>query len=146
MRLRDETLRTGNLLAWFDPADRSTNRGLLFLVAGAADIEPLRDIETACRRLTDRHALSGFEWHAVPDQGQLALADPLLNSSQIFRLEVCELAVLNQEELDDLLEQPLQRMAAGQVELFPSAGGAVGAPAEGIQLLGRTKEIATLRD
>lgn len=144
MRLRNETLRTGDLLAWFAPEDRSTNRSLLFLVTGAADIEPLREIEAACRRHIDSLSLVGFEWHAVPDQGQLASVDPLLNSSQIFGLEVCELAGLSQEDLDALLGPALERMASRQTELFPSAGGAVGAPAEGIQLLGRTKELSML--
>lgn len=144
MRLRNETLRTGALLAWFAPEDRSTNRSLLFLVAGAADIEPLREIESACRLSIDSHSLEGFEWYAVTDRGQLATVDPLLNSSQIFGLEVCELAGLSQEDLAALLGPALERMAARQTELFPSAGGAVGAPAEGIQLLGRTKEISAL--
>ncbi len=144
MRLRDETLPAGRLLAYFDPEDRSRNRSLLFLVAGAADIEPLTQIEEACRTAIADLDLKGFEWHAVPDQGLLTSIDPNLAPSRVARLEVAETASIPPAELDAVLRPVLSRIALGDAELFPSAGGAVGAPAEGIHLLGREREIAEL--
>jgi hypothetical protein len=144
MRLRDETLPAGRLLAHFDSDDRSRNRSLLFLVAGAADIEPLTHIEEACRTAIADLDLKGFEWHAVPDQGLLTSIDPNLAPSGVARLEVAEMAIIPSAELDELLRPVLSRIALGDTELFPSAGGAVGAPAEGIHLLGRELEIAKL--
>jgi AAA ATPase domain len=144
MRLRNETLTTGRLLAHFDAGDRSHNQSLLFLVVGASDIESLTRIEEASRASISQAGLSGFEWHAVPDQGQLTSIEPNLTPSRLARLEVAELADLTSAELQELLGPALARMAAGRPELFPSAGGAVGAPAEGIQLLGREREISEL--
>ena len=144
MRLRDESLPTGRLLAHFDAADRGHNQSLLFLVVGAVDIEPLTRIEEVCRAAISEAGHSGFEWHAVPDQGLLTSIDPSLTPARVTRLEVGELADLTTAELDELLRPVLSRMADGKPELFPSAGGAVGAPAEGIQLLGREREIARI--
>jgi hypothetical protein len=145
MRMRNDNLRTGSLLTCFEQ-DRLKNRSLLFLVVGATDIDPLREIETACRQHLAAAGLEGFEWNAVPDQGQLAAVDPHLDVARIFRLEVAELTGVDPGELRALLGPALDRLASGQVELFPSAGGAVGGPAEGIQLLGRGREIAALSD
>src|SRR6202035_1345195 len=144
MRLRDETLPAGRLLAYYESRDRSQNRSLLFLVAGAADIEPLTHIEEACPIAIADLDLKGFEWHAVPDQGLLTSIDPNLAPSRVVRLEVAEMAGIPPAELDELLRPVLSRIALGDTELFPSAGGAVGAPAEGIHLLGREREIAEL--
>jgi hypothetical protein len=144
MRLRDETLPAGRLLAYYESRDRSQNRSLLFLVAGAADIEPLTRIEQACRTAIADLDLKGFEWHAVPDQGLLTSIDPNLAPSRVVRLEMAEMAGIPPAELDELLRPVLSRIALGDTELFPSAGGAVGAPAEGIHLLGREREIAEL--
>jgi hypothetical protein len=145
MRMRNHNLRTGSLLTYFE-ADRFKNRSLLFLVVGAGDIDPLREIETTCREYLASKGAEGFEWHAVPDQGQLAAVDPQLEVARIFRLEVAELSGVAAGELRALLAPALDRLVTGQTELFPSAGGAVGGPAEGIQLLGRDREIAALRD
>jgi hypothetical protein len=144
MRWRDETLPTGRLLAHFAPDDRSRNRSLLFLVTGAADIEPLTRIEEVCQAAISELGLTEFEWHAVPDQGLLTSIDPNLAPAKVTRLEVAELGELTVEELDELLRPVLPRIALGEPELFPSAGGAVGAPAEGIQLLGRERELAEI--
>lgn len=144
MRLRNQALRTGNLLTYFEPVERIRNRSLLFLVSGTADIQPLTDIETVCRDHIERSTLEGFEWNPLSDQGQLAEVDPLLDASRLTRLEVAELAGLSPAELKSLLGPALDRLAGGEAELFPAAGGAVGAPAEGIQFLGRETELADL--
>jgi hypothetical protein len=144
MRFRNPSLTTGRLLACFDPQERGRNRSLLFLVDGTRDIATLTLVEAICRRYLERTALPGFEWFAVPDQGQIASVDPSLVAVRVKRLEVSELADLDTEDLEGLLGPALDRLAAGEPELFPSAGGAVGAPAEGIQLLGREIEIASL--
>jgi len=144
MRWRNETLPTGRLLAHFEPDDRTRNRSLLFLVTGAVDIDPLTMIEEVCRAAITELGLTGFEWHAVPDQGLLTSIDPNLAPAKVTRLEVTELGELTAAELDELLRPVLPRIALGEPELFPSAGGAVGAPAEGIQLLGRERELAEI--
>ena len=144
MRPRNQALRTGNLLTYFEPTERARNRSLLFLVSGTADIQPLTALETVCRDHIERSALEGFEWNPLPDQGQLAEVDPLLDASRLARLEVAELAGLEPEDLERLLGPALDRLACGEAELFPAAGGAVGAPAEGIQFLGRETELADL--
>lgn len=144
MRLRNSSLRTGSLLTCFEPADRARNRSLLFLVSGPADIEPLTALETVCRRSIESAGLDVFEWNALSDQGQLAEVDPLLDASRLTRLEVVELAGIALADLERLLVPVLERLARGEADLFPAAGGAVGAPAEGIQFLGREAELADL--
>ena len=141
MRLRDQRLRSGRLLAWFHPVDRRSNGALLFLVRGAGDIQPLTRIQETCCRLLDTRVLDGFEWHQVSDVGQLANVDPALLPSRLTRVEVAELAMLNAAELEGLLGPALERLAADKSQLFPTAGAAVGTPAEGIQFLGREREI-----
>ncbi len=141
MRIRDDRLRSGRLLGWFDPEDRQRGCALMLLVRGMDDIEPLTRIERACRRILEVGEKPGFEWHEVGDVGQLASVDPLLAPSRVSRIEAAELAMLSIEELEELLEPALARLASGETQLFPAAGGAVGSPAEGIQFLGRDREI-----
>jgi AAA+ ATPase superfamily predicted ATPase len=144
MRLRDQSLRTGSLLAWFDAATRANNRSLLFLVSGASDIEPLTAIESSCRQHIAARGYTGFEWHAVPDQGQLSAVDPELDVSRVQRFEACEFADLSAELRRELLGAVINRMAVNEAELLPTAGGAVGAPAEGINFLDRANELQEL--
>src|SRR4051812_7344552 len=144
MRLRNSSLRTGSLLTFFESMERSRNRSLLFLVSGPSDIEPLTALESVCRRHIESSGNQGFEWNALPDQGQLAEVDPLLDASRLTRLEVGELAGIALADLERLLVPVLDRLACGESDLFPAAGGAVGAPAEGIQFLGREAELADL--
>jgi energy-coupling factor transporter ATP-binding protein EcfA2 len=144
MRFRNESLSTGSLLAHFDPGDRRKNRSILFLVEGAADISPLALVEQVCRQYIQHKGFAGFEWHAVPDQGQLTAVDPWLDGSRMKRLEVREFAGLTRDELQGLLHPALDRLAQGDPELFPSAGGAVGAPARGIQFLDRERDIEAI--
>jgi hypothetical protein len=59
----------------------------------------------------------------------------------VTRIEAAELAMLSVEDLASLLEPALLRLAAGEAQLFPAAGAAVGSIAEGIQFLGRDQEI-----
>jgi hypothetical protein len=114
---------------------------LLFLARGVNDIEPLTRIREAYQRTLRAPGLSGFEEHAVADVGQLANVDPALVPSRVTRIEAAELAMLSVKELETLLGPALERLAAGEVLLYPAAGGAVGSPAEGIQFLGRESEI-----
>jgi hypothetical protein len=144
MRLRDQSLRTGSLLAWFDAVTRANNRSLLFLVTGARDIEPLTAIESSCREHIAERGHTGFEWHTVPDQGQLSAVDPELDVSRVQRFEACEFADLSAELRRELLGAVIDRMAANEAELLPTAGGAVGAPAEGINFLDRANELQEL--
>ncbi len=141
MRVRDDRLRSGRLLGWFDPEDRQRSCALMLLVCGIDDIEPLTRIEQACRRILEAREQAGFEWHEVGDVGQLASVDPMLAPSRVSRIEAAELAMLSIEELEELLAPALARLAAGEIQLFPAAGGAVGSPAEGIQFVGRDREI-----
>jgi hypothetical protein len=145
MRLRNETLRTGNLLAWFDSKTRTNNRSLLFLVAGASDITPLTNIEEVCREIIEEKRLVGFEWFPVPDLNQLASVERTLDSSKLLRVEAHEFLDVDRVDLRSLLEFPLELLARGENELFPSAQGAVGAPAEGIQFLDRTKDVEAIK-
>ncbi len=141
MRVRDERLRSGRLLAWFDSQDRRRNAALLFLARGADDIEPLTRIEEAYQRIVETGDIGGVERHVVADAGQLASVDSALSPSQVSRIEAAELAMLSVKDLRTLLEPALIRLASGERQLFPAAGGAVGSPAEGIQFLGRAQEI-----
>ncbi len=144
MHLRDQSLRTGSLLAWFDDASRANNRGLLFMVRGADDIEPLGAIESACREHIAERQYQGFEWHPVLDQGQISSVDPELNVSRVERFEACEFRNLDDGNLRALLDPVLDRMAASEPDLLPRAGGAVGAAAEGVQFLDRSAELEEL--
>lgn len=146
MRVRDEQLRSGRLLGWFDPEVRQYNSALLFLARGVDDIEPLTRTEQACQQIIEARGLSGFEWHQVADVGHLASVDPSLVPSRVTRIEAAELAMLSVEELEGLLEPALVRLAAGEAQLFPVAGATVGSPAEGIQFLGREQEIRSAID
>lgn len=141
MRVRDERLRSGRLLGWFDPTNRQRNSALLFLARGVDDIEPLTRIEQVCNRVLEARGAEDFEWHAVADLAQLASADPSLDPTRLTRIEAAELAMLSAEDLENLLEPAILRLAAGEAQLFPAAGAAVGSVAEGIQFLGRGREI-----
>ena len=147
MRFRNENLQTGNMLTYlFNPEDRSENRSLLFLVSGPEDILTLTAIEEACQTYISGRGLStAFTWFAVPDQRDLGWIDPYLEVGDILRVEACEFRDLSPEILSCILHPVLDRIEHGQRELFPSAGGAAGGPAEGIQFLDReeeTKELA----
>ncbi len=141
MRVRDERLRSGRLLAWFDPEDRGRNGGVIFLARGAADIEPLTRIEQAYRGIVEVREMTGFEWRVVADVEQLASVDSALFPSRVSRIEAAELAMFSVEQLEALFGPALERLAGGETRLFPDAGGAVGSPAEGIQFLGREREL-----
>ncbi len=140
MRIRDERLRSGRLLGWFDPEDRQRSSALMLLVRGIDDIEPLTRIERACGRALEAGEQGGFDWHHG-DLGELASVDPMLAPSRVSRIEVAELAMLSTEEVEELLGPALTRLSSGEIQLFPAAGGAVGSPAEGIQFFGRDREV-----
>jgi len=144
MRLRNESLKTGKALAWIDPQGRWRSRILLFLVEGAADIDVLSDIQSVCDHRVEERGHHGFAWHAVADPGQISLVDSRLFSADLVRFETLEFAGLNRDQLAALLEPVIDHIAAGDSELLPRAGGAVGSPAEGIQFLNRLAEIEDL--
>ncbi len=145
MRLRNESLKTGKALAWMDSEGRGKrSRALLFLIEGAADIEPISQIEKVCRSLIEKKRYPGFTWHAVADPGQISLVDSRLYSAEIFRFEACEFRDLEETKLRPLLRPVLDLVVAGSAELLPRAGGAVGGPAEGVQFLNRVTELEEL--
>ena len=147
MRLRDSSLRTGSALVRIAAGDRRENRGLLFLVRGASDAEPLTIVERVCRTLIEEHSWKGFEWFAVPDQNALVDVDPRLEAVGLTRLEAGEFSGWSEHRVRRVLEPTLALLAAGRADdLFPSAGGAVGGLARGVQFLGREAELAELRD
>ncbi len=131
MRLRNDSLKTGRALAWIDPDGRRKGRVLLFMVGGAADIEPLTRIESICRSTIDDRPLKGFAWRAVADPGQISLVDTRLFNAEILRFEACEFHGLGEDQLTTLLDPILDGIVHGNPELLPRAGAAVGAPAEG---------------
>lgn len=136
MRLRDDTLRTGHLVV---PHSSSSSSGsLMFLVAGAADIEPLQHV---LRFVEALDSVSGID---VADQTRLDSVDPSINLSRIVRIEAKELAGLGRAEIEAILGPAIERLRAGELEIFPAAGGAVGGVAEGIQFLNREDDVAKL--
>jgi hypothetical protein len=145
MRLRNEALRTGRLLAWFDD-ERRKNQGLIFLVSGADDIDRLGRIEAACEAALERFGRDRFEWHDVADQTDLSSVDPLFDPSGLTRVEAAEFIDLDEEELLTVLGAATDRMRRLEPQLFPRAGGAVGSPAQGIQLLARDTELGRVED
>jgi len=144
MRMRDEQLKTCKALTWVDESGKSKSRVLLFLVRGAEDIAPLEALQVACRARIEKCAFSAFEWHAVADPGQISSVDRRLFSAEIIRFEACEFQNLNGEQLASLLDPIIDHIAAGDPELVPRVGGAVGGPAEGIQFLNRLSDVAEL--
>ncbi|MBI4700694.1 MAG: hypothetical protein HY744_05945, partial [Deltaproteobacteria bacterium] len=147
MRIRNDTLSAGSLLASLDPDRPENNHGLLFLVAGADDIEPLTEIERTCRDFIEgqeQPLRKGFAWYAVSSYGQDGPMDPRGRVPSPKRLEVREFHGLARADLEKLLHPVLDRLARGEPELLPSAGAAVGAPAEGVQFLDRTSELGEL--
>lgn len=146
MRLRNENLKTGKALAWIDPAGVRRSRVLLFLIEGADDIQALNEIETAGRSRIEERRYEGFAWYPIADPGQISLVDQRLYSADIRRFEAHEFRDLQQEQVSRLLSPLIDHVANGSVELLPRTGGAVGGPAEGIQFLNRTAELAELED
>ncbi|MGO9271082.1 MAG: hypothetical protein ACLQOO_12635 [Terriglobia bacterium] len=144
MRVRDEQSKTCKALTWVDESGKSKSRAVLFLVRGAEDIAPLDALQSACRSRIENCHYSGFEWHAVADPGQISTVDRRLYNAEILRFEVCEFQNLTIEQLASLLDPIIDHIAAGDPELVPRVGGAVGAPAEGIQFLNRVSEVAEL--
>jgi energy-coupling factor transporter ATP-binding protein EcfA2 len=143
MRLRNETLRTGTLLAFFDRESSRHNASLLFLVEGAADIAPLRDIESACRELIagdDR-----FHWHTVANQLELTAVDARLDPGRVTRLEVAELHGLSRPELRALLAPAISQLREAEQVRFPSATRTEGSVARGVDFLDREDELAALQ-
>jgi energy-coupling factor transporter ATP-binding protein EcfA2 len=143
MRLRNESLRTGNLLVCFDLEDPRNNSSLLFLVEGTADITPLRHIESACRGLTDGD--ERFRWYTVANQLELRTVEPRLDSSRVTRLEVAEFQRLSPEELRALLAPAVAQLRRAEPVRFPSATRTEGSVAKGVDFLDREDELAELR-
>jgi energy-coupling factor transporter ATP-binding protein EcfA2 len=143
MRLRNESLRTGNLLVCFDPVDPWNNSSLLFLVEGAADINPLRDIASVCHELTGGE--ERFRWYTVANQLQLKDVERRLNSSRVMRVEVAEFRGLAPEELRALLAPAVAQLRQGEPVRFPSATRTEGSVAKGVDFLDREEELAELQ-
>jgi Cdc6-like AAA superfamily ATPase len=144
MRMRNEQLKTCKALTWVDSSGKSRSRVLLFLVRGADDIAPLDALQVACRARIEAREYKGFEWHAVADPGQISSVDRRLFSAEIIRFEACEFQQLDGKQLASLLDPIIDHIAAGDAELVPRVGGAVGGPAEGIQFLNRSSEVTDL--
>jgi hypothetical protein len=143
MRTRNESLRTGTLLACFDRENPRRNASLLFLVEGAADIAPLRDIERACHGLLEGD--DRFQWHTVANQLELTSVDPRLDSTGVLRLEAAELHGVSRDELQALLEPAIAQLRKTERVRFPSATRAEGSVARGIDFLDREDELAALQ-
>ncbi|MHC9538603.1 MAG: hypothetical protein AB9903_03710 [Vulcanimicrobiota bacterium] len=144
MRLRKDNLKTGNLLAIFDKGERARNRGILFLIEGSKDIVTSIEIEKICKNWANAQREVECKWCSVADQWSLSAYDPLINPQGIVRIESCEFAGLPADKISHMLLPALDRLAGGRKELFPSAGGAVGAIAEDIQFIGRDDDIMQL--
>jgi hypothetical protein len=144
MRLRNENLKTGKALAWVDKNRQAKTRVVLFLVQGAGDISALNAIDRVCDNWIKQQGYQGFSWHSVADPGQISLVDPRLFSADIRRFEACEFRDLSEDQIEILLNPLIDRICAGESELLPRAGAAVGAPAEGVQFLNRTAETNSL--
>jgi hypothetical protein len=143
MRPRNESLRTGTLLAFFDRDNPRRNASLLFLVEGAADIAPLREIESACHGLLDGD--DRFQWHTVANQLELTAVDPRLDSAGVTRLEVAELHGLAREDLRSLLAPAIDQLRRAERVRFPSATRTEGSVAQGIDFLDRQDELTALQ-
>jgi hypothetical protein len=144
MRLRNENLKTGKALTWIDPAGRWRTRALLFLVQGADDIDVLSGIQSVCDRHIAERGYGGFAWRAVADPGQISLVDNRLFNADLARFEAAEFGGLDPDSLATLLKPVIDHIVAGDAEMLPRAGGAVGSPAEGIQFLNRLAELDSL--
>ncbi|MFY0527096.1 hypothetical protein ACN28I_29460 [Archangium gephyra] len=143
MRLRNESLRTGTLLAFFDRDNPRRNASILFLVEGAADIAPLRDIESTCQELIagdDR-----FHWHTVANQLELTAVDARLDSARVTRFEVAEFHGLSRPELRALLAPAISQLGEAEKVRFPSATRTEGSVAKGVDFLDREDELAALQ-
>lgn len=144
MRLRKDNLKTGNLLAIFDRGERARNRGMLFLIEGAKDIVTSIEIEKICKDWVNTQKEVECKWCAVADQGSLSTFDPFINLQGIIRVESREFDGIPSDKIRLMLWPALDRLARDRKELFPSAGGAVGAIAEDIQFIGRDDDIMKL--
>ncbi len=144
MRLRDESLKTGSMLTHFSVGDRGKNRSVLILVSDTKDIEPLGHFERVCRNHIENNRLPGFEWYSIPDRRNLSWVDPFLDVSRVTALEAREFAAMSSTVLEKLLHPLVERIFRDEPELFPSAGGAVGGAAEGIQFIDREGMLETM--
>lgn len=143
MRLRNESLRTGTLLAFFDRENSRRNASILFLVEGAADIAPMRDLESACREL-----IAGderFHWHTVANQLELTAVDARLDSARVTRFEVAEFHGLSRPALRELLAPAISQLREAERVRFPSATRTEGSVARGVDFLDREDELAALQ-
>jgi hypothetical protein len=140
MRLRNEALSTGSLLAFSSPEEPRRSAGILFLVEGAPDIAPLRDIEQACRPLMDGR----FRWHTLANQFEPSTVGLRLDPTRMTRLEVAEFRGLSLDNLGTLLSPALQHLQQG-TNCFPSATRTEGSVARGVDFLGRDEELAILQ-
>ncbi|MCP3136225.1 ATP-binding protein [Pyxidicoccus xibeiensis] len=143
MRPRNESLRTGTLLAFFERENPRRNASVLFLVEGAADIAPMRDIESACSGLIEGDDC--FQWHIVANQLELESVDSRLDAAGLTRFEVAELHGLSQAELRTLLAPAIAQLRKAERVRFPSATRAEGSVARGIDFLDREDELMTLQ-
>jgi hypothetical protein len=142
MRARNPGPATGRLLTWFDPRTRANNRSILFAVAGAEDIVPLTQVSNVVEQQSKD--TSPFVWTDVADSSQTAEIEPDVDATRISKIEAAELRGLNIDELAAVLTPALDALARGEAELFPTAGGAVGAPAEGVQFIGREDSVSAV--
>ena len=133
MRLRDQSLRTGNLLLQNAAGESGMSAGLLFLVEGTADITALSLIEGASRAAVE----GGCRWNTLADASDLNSVDPGLVSGQLFSLEAAELRDLDEEQITEILRQAMNDLSTGRRPRFPSAGAVVGDVARGIHFLDR---------
>lgn len=133
MRLRNESLPTGYLLT--SGARSESTASLMLLVAGPTDIEPLQSI------IHLSQSIDGLIGIDVSDQRRLDALGLDIDPSRVVRIEAREFAGLSQQDLNLILQPAINRLLAGNTEIFPSAGGAVGGVAEGIQFLDREEDL-----
>jgi hypothetical protein len=134
------------MLSYLDGTDRGRNRSLLFLIEGGSEVAALTRVDAACRDLL-ASGPSGFEWFDVVDREQLASVDPNLRTDRVTTIEAVELGLLRDDEIRAVLTPALRQMRSELDEpLFPSAGGAVGGAAEGVQFIDRVSALNEIQE
>jgi len=144
MRLRDESLRTGRLLAALCPGNPTRSCGLLLLVRGYEDVDSLATVEAVLGRLLSVRPSGQFRWFDVADFRRIAELHPSLKPNRVVSVELAEFAGLNEQDVEIIFRDALERAAAFETTLFPSIGAAVGSAAEGVQFIARAQELDNL--
>jgi hypothetical protein len=145
MKLRDESQKTGHLLAFISKTDREDNFSFFFPVEGLAQFDSLlmiaKGFEHCAASLRDTYDIIGY---SIANAARLEDAFPEVDKSRMLRFELDEFITEDTQFCEDFAKVVLERQAQREFPLFPDI--VTGAMATGANFYDRSNAIKIIRD